>query len=98
MTSGVYGVVRSIDGDFVRLEIADGVEIKIARRSVAARVEDSEAEPDDRQGDSPADSVDGPDIGQTPVSDREAPDPGGDGNEVVTGSDDAVETERENGA
>jgi preprotein translocase subunit YajC len=35
MSSGVYGTIRSIEGDEVRLEVAPGVELKIAKRAIA---------------------------------------------------------------
>lgn len=46
MSSGVYGTIRSIDGDHVMLEVAPGIELKIAKRAVAAKVE----EPEDDDG------------------------------------------------
>ena len=33
---GIYGTVRSIDGDELRLEIASDLEVRVARRAVAA--------------------------------------------------------------
>jgi preprotein translocase subunit YajC len=51
---GLYGTVTAIDGDEVRLEIADGVEVRIAKRAVAGVVsEDEEAEQAD-EGETPA--------------------------------------------
>jgi preprotein translocase subunit YajC len=44
MGSGVYGTIRQIDGDFVHLEVTPGVELKIAKRAVAAKVEESTPE------------------------------------------------------
>jgi preprotein translocase subunit YajC len=35
---GVYGVIAALDGDEVRLEVAPGVVIRVARRAVAGRV------------------------------------------------------------
>jgi preprotein translocase subunit YajC len=40
---GLYGTVTAVDGDEVRLEIADGVEVRIARRAVAGVVSEDEA-------------------------------------------------------
>lgn len=34
LTSGVFGTLRELDGDQVRVEIADGVIIKVARGAV----------------------------------------------------------------
>jgi preprotein translocase subunit YajC len=42
---GLYGTVTAVDGDEVRLEVADGVEVRIARRAVAGVVSEDE-EPD----------------------------------------------------
>lgn len=42
MSSGVYGTIRSIDGDHVMLEVAPGIELKIAKRAVAAKVEETD--------------------------------------------------------
>ena len=36
---GLYGTVTAIDGDEVRVEIADGVEVRVAKRAVAGVVE-----------------------------------------------------------
>ena len=35
---GVYGIIAALDGDEVRLEVAPGVVIRVARRAVAGRV------------------------------------------------------------
>src|SRR6476619_8564088 len=44
---GLYGTVTAVDGDEVRVEIADGVEVRIAKRAVAGVVsEDEEVEED----------------------------------------------------
>ncbi len=37
-SSGIYGTIRSLDADEVRLEVAPGLELKMARRAVAAKV------------------------------------------------------------
>jgi preprotein translocase subunit YajC len=36
--SGIYGTITAIDGDVVHLEVAPGLELKIAKRAVAAVV------------------------------------------------------------
>lgn len=41
-SSGVYGTIRTIDGEFVQLEVAPGVELKMAKRAVAAMAVDPE--------------------------------------------------------
>lgn len=45
--TGIYGTITLIDGDLVKLEIAPGVEIRLARRAVASRIDDSAGIPDD---------------------------------------------------
>ena len=42
-TAGIYGFVTAIDGDVIWLEIADGVEIRIARQAVSRRIPAEEA-------------------------------------------------------
>ena len=39
LTSGVFGVLRDADGEHLRLEIADGVVIKVARAAVGTVVQ-----------------------------------------------------------
>ncbi len=39
---GLYGTVTAVEGDEVRVEIADGVEVRIAKRAVAAVVSEDE--------------------------------------------------------
>jgi preprotein translocase subunit YajC len=42
---GLYGTVTSVEGDELRVEIADGVEVRIAKRAVAGVMsEDQEPE------------------------------------------------------
>lgn len=65
--SGLYGTIGWIEGDFVGLEIADGVVAKVARRSIAARV----VEPDAA---ATTDETDGSDL--TDASAGERSDPG----------------------
>jgi len=36
--SGIYGTITAIDGDVVYLEVAEGIELKVARRAVASKV------------------------------------------------------------
>jgi len=35
-SGGIYGVVKKIDGDILRVEIADGVVVEVAKQAVAA--------------------------------------------------------------
>ena len=43
---GVYGTITAVDDDEVRVRIADGVEIRLAKRAVAGVIGEDE-EPDD---------------------------------------------------
>jgi preprotein translocase subunit YajC len=42
---GLYGTITAVDGDEVRVEIADGVEVRIAKRAVAGVVSEDEEVP-----------------------------------------------------
>src|SRR5215208_1742609 len=55
---GLYGTVTALEGDEVRLEIADGVEVRIAKRAVAGvtsgdedDVDELEEEAEEAEGD-----------------------------------------------
>jgi preprotein translocase subunit YajC len=41
---GLYGTVTEVAGDEVRLEIADGIEVRVAKRAIAAIVSEEEEE------------------------------------------------------
>ena len=43
---GVYGTITAVDDDEVRVQIADGVEIRLAKRAVAGVISEDE-EPED---------------------------------------------------
>jgi preprotein translocase subunit YajC len=43
MASGVYGTIRAIEGDVVQLEVAPGVEVKVAKRAIATKADDAES-------------------------------------------------------
>ena len=45
LTSGIYGVVRSLDDERVRVEVAPGAVIEVARGAVGQRVSPSAAAP-----------------------------------------------------
>ena len=47
-SSGVYGFVAALDGDVIWLEVADGVELKLSKSSVASKIvlPDGESEDD----------------------------------------------------
>jgi preprotein translocase subunit YajC len=44
---GLYGTVTGVDEGELRVEIADGVEVRIAKRAVAGIVSDEEEEPEE---------------------------------------------------
>ena len=54
---GVYGTVTQIDDDDVRVEIAPNVEVRLARRAIAAHVTEHEPEAADATAE-PADASD----------------------------------------
>ncbi|MGB8003179.1 MAG: preprotein translocase subunit YajC [Gaiellaceae bacterium] len=47
---GVYGTITAVEDDEVRVRIAEGVEIRLAKRAVAGVISEDE-EPDDEQED-----------------------------------------------
>jgi preprotein translocase subunit YajC len=56
LTSGIYGTLRSEDGDTVTLEVADGVVLEVARGAIAAVVTadaDTGSAPEHEAGDRP---------------------------------------------
>jgi len=55
-TGGVYGVITSIDGDEVHVEVADGIVIRMARGAVSGIVERDE-EPEETETDEDQESV-----------------------------------------
>jgi preprotein translocase subunit YajC len=62
-TAGIYGFVTAIDGDVIWLDIADGVDIRIARQAVSRRIPADEAPaltaPTDAAADEADDDQDG---------------------------------------
>jgi preprotein translocase subunit YajC len=58
---GLYGDITAIEGDEVYVEIADGVEVRVARRAVAGVMPDEEDEPDeDEENAAPAEPEEEP--------------------------------------
>ena len=51
---GLYGTINGIDADEVRLEIADGVEVRVAKRAVAGVLSEDEEELEDGEEDEEA--------------------------------------------
>lgn len=45
LSSGIYGRITSLGPEDLRVEIARGVEIRVARQAVLRRVEDATSEP-----------------------------------------------------
>ena len=54
---GLYGTVTAVDGDEVRLEVADGVEVRIAKRAVAGVVSVDEEPEEEAPATLPSDSA-----------------------------------------
>ena len=46
-SGGIYGRISELDGDTLFLQVADGIEIKITKESVAGMVNYDDAEADD---------------------------------------------------
>jgi preprotein translocase subunit YajC len=57
-TGGLYGVIREVDGDELRVEIADGLVVRMARRAVAGIVEHEEHEEEETGPDEPHTEID----------------------------------------
>lgn len=51
---GLFGTVTAVDGDEVRVEIADGVEVRLAKRAVAGVVSEDEEPEDEPEEETPA--------------------------------------------
>ena len=46
--SGIYGFVNAVDDDVVWLDVAEGIELRMAKNAVASRIDvDAESEVDD---------------------------------------------------
>ena len=48
-SGGIYGQVTAIDGEVLKLEVAEGIELLIAREAIAELVEYSSPDDDDDQ-------------------------------------------------
>jgi preprotein translocase subunit YajC len=51
---GLYGTVTAVDGDEVRVEVAEGVVVRIAKRAVAGVVSEDEKPEEEPDEESPA--------------------------------------------
>jgi preprotein translocase subunit YajC len=60
-TGGLFGVIRSVDGEELRVEIADGLVVRMARRAVAGLVEREEEPESEAESESPQTTVESPD-------------------------------------
>lgn len=49
LTSGVYGTLTEVDEDTVRVEVAPGVTLKVARGAIGARIDAPTDEPGEQQ-------------------------------------------------
>lgn len=88
--SGIYGTITAIDGDVVYLEVADGIELKVARRAVASKVAPAVGMDDDD---------DDHEVGMGDDDDDTLDDDGDEGTSSVTDvvlSDDGTVAERSN--
>ena len=46
-SSGIYGFVNAVDGEILWLDVADGVELRMTRSSVASKIVDNAADDED---------------------------------------------------
>ena len=58
---GLYGTITDLQDDEVRVEVADGVEVRLAKRAVAAVISEEEEPDDSDEPDEPDDSEPGDD-------------------------------------
>jgi len=63
---GLYGTITDVDDDDVHVEIADGVEVRVAKRAVAGVISDDEDEEDDERDEEEHEDEEGPDEGDGP--------------------------------
>ena len=72
-TGGIYGYVNAVEDDTIWLEVAEGVEMRIAKGAVMKRIPASDASVPDTLPASVTDGTDPPDI--TDAADEPAVDP-----------------------
>ena len=61
-TGGIYGRITAVDGDVLHVEIADGLEVRMARRAVAGYVEPlDDGEPEEPEEHEPEHALEGRD-------------------------------------
>jgi preprotein translocase subunit YajC len=94
---GLYGTVRGVEDDALRLEVAPGLEVRIARRAVAAVIppeEEEEAEDEDLDEDEVEDAEDGAEEHAEAVESAVANEVDEEPAEAVTQGDSVSETRR----
>ena len=57
-SAGIYGVITEMTGDDVYLEVAEGIELKITKASIAGKVRGDDTSADVPVVDTPADKAD----------------------------------------
>jgi preprotein translocase subunit YajC len=70
-TGGLYGVITEVDGEILRVEIADGLVVRTARNAVAGIVEfdEEEVEEDVEEEDGEAETAEGaPEAEEAPAT------------------------------
>jgi len=79
--SGFYGVITEVGDDTVRMELAPGLEVKVARRAVASKVSDPSVEAhealpafDPSEVEDEGDDVVDPEVGEPEIVDAEIAD------------------------
>ena len=61
---GLYGTITALEEDEVRLEIAQGVQVRVARRAVAGVVSDKEEEPEALETGEQREEAEAPEAGE----------------------------------
>jgi preprotein translocase subunit YajC len=65
---GLYGTITAVEEDEVRIEIADGVEVRVAKRAVAGVVSDDELEEEEAHDEPNEEPEEGKPEGETPAT------------------------------
>jgi preprotein translocase subunit YajC len=55
-TSGIFGTIKSMDGDVLRLEVAPGIELRVVKGAIARRMGPETNASDAGKGDEDADT------------------------------------------
>jgi preprotein translocase subunit YajC len=78
---GIYGTVTRLDDDEVSVEIAPQLEVRVARRAIAAITREPEAEEGEEHGEAAEESAEGAEEAAT------SPEPEADSSGVIQGAD-----------